>query len=157
MNRLYFFEAARTPEQLKKMEELESEGICVFCLEHFHKNHENPIVIQSDLWYVTYNDFPYKGTKLHLLIVPKRHVRSLSDLNEQEAIEFLAILKRIKSMFEYTSEAVVARSGDMRFNGGSVEHLHLHYVVGETDNPKHEPIKFKVSSRPKNAEPPNRT
>ncbi len=156
MTPLYFFEAARTPEQLRKMEQLEKDGICVFCPEHFQQNHIHPICIQSDLWYVTQNDFPYKGASLHLLIVPKRHIRSLSECTDEEGAALFRVLKFIKKEYKTASEALVARSGDMRFNGGSVEHLHLHYVVGDISDPDHEPIKFKVSSRPKNIEPPNR-
>jgi hypothetical protein len=59
--------------------------------------------------------------------------------------------------YGYPSEALIGRSGDMRRNGGSVEHLHLHYIVGNTDNLEHEEIRFKVSSQfTDKQEPPDR-
>jgi ATP adenylyltransferase len=144
---LYHLPAARTDSQRNYMRELEQDQICVFCPEHFIAYHSAPIEMEFEYWYVTRNDFPYRGAALHLLIVSRQHVTELSELPDEAGSELLKVIREIKKVHICSSEAIVIRSGDMRFNGGSVAHLHIHFVVGDVDNPDHEPIRFKVSSR----------
>lgn len=144
---LYHFPAARTEEQRKYMEQLERDGVCVFCLEYFDRYHQEPIEIDGRYWYVTKNDYPYKGSAVHLLIVPKEHVESLTELPCEAGTELFSLFDKIKRQYSTASEALILRNGDMRFNGGSVAHLHFHFVSGDVDNSDHEPIRFKVSSR----------
>jgi ATP adenylyltransferase len=144
---LYNFAAARSDEQLKDMQNLDSRGVCIFCPEHIGEDKQE-LLIDTDSWMVKENSYPYKDTKLHLLLVPKEHVSTISKLSLAAQKEFLPLVSKCERKFKLTSYALAIRSGDMRRNGGSIEHLHVHIVVGNTDNPDHEPVRFKMSSRP---------
>jgi diadenosine tetraphosphate (Ap4A) HIT family hydrolase len=131
------------------MQDLAARGICAFCPEHIHTETRTKIDIETDHWFVKGNDYPYDRTKHHLLLIPKYHVKTVSELPSAAQDEFLKVVARAEEHFGMTSYAVAMRSGDPRYNGGSVEHIHAHIIVGDTEEPAHEPVRFKVSSRPK--------
>jgi ATP adenylyltransferase len=141
---LYFLDAARTPEQRAYMEELEAAGICVFCPEHVAAHHRAPVEFSGEHWYVTRNDYPYVGTAAHYLIVPHRHVTSFEELPDAAGAELWAIKRRLREQLTPLATATVERSGDMRFNGGSVAHLHTHFVA--LDAAPAATVRFKVSA-----------
>lgn len=145
----YNHAAARKPEQRNQMQDLAARGICAFCPEHIHTETRTGIDIETNHWFVKGNDYPYDRTKHHLLAIPKEHVKTVSELSKAARAEFLEVITQAEKHFGMTSYAVAMRSGDARYNGGSVEHLHAHIIVGDTDNPEHEPVRVKVSSRPK--------
>jgi ATP adenylyltransferase len=138
---LYYLDAARSDEQRAYMEELEAAGICIFCPDH----QRMPVEFSGEHWYVTRNDFPYAGTVAHYLIVPHRHVRSFDELPDAAGAELWAIKRRLKEQLDPLAVATVERSGDMRFNGGSVAHLHTHFVA--LDAEPEATVRFRVSAR----------
>jgi ATP adenylyltransferase len=141
---LYYLDAARTPEQRAYMAQLEADGICVFCPEHVATHHHQPIEHRGEHWYVTKNDYPYAGTVAHYLIVPHRHVTSFDALPDAAGAELWAIRRRLREHLAPLATATVERSGDMRFNGGSVAHLHVHFVA--LDDAPADTVRFKVSA-----------
>ena len=138
---LYYLDAARSDEQRAYMEALEAAGICIFCPDH----QRMPVEFSGEHWYVTRNDFPYAGTVAHYLIVPHRHVRSFDELPDAAGAELWAIKRRLKEQLDPLAVATVERSGDMRFNGGSVAHLHTHFVA--LDAEPEATVRFRVSAR----------
>ena len=82
------------------------------------------------------------------MLIPKKHVNTLPKLARAAQDEFIPLIARCEKAYDLKSYAVGIRSGDMRFNGGSIEHVHVHLVVGDTDDPAHEAVRFKMSSRP---------
>ena len=139
-DRLYHFEAARSDDQRRYMEGLEAAGECIFCPGH----QRSPVVLSGEHWYVVRNDYPYAGTADHLLIVPHRHVVSFDELPDEAGAELWAIKRRLKADLEPLATATVERSGDMRFNGGSVAHLHVHFVALDPEPQK--TVRFRVSA-----------
>lgn len=144
-DRLYHLEAARTDEQRRYMEELEAAGVCVFCPEHVAEHHREPVEHSGEHWYVTRNDYPYAGTAAHYLIVPHRHVVSFDELPDEAGAELWAIKRRLREQLAPAATATVERSGDMRLNGGSVAHLHTHFVA--LDASPAATVRFRVSAR----------
>ena len=122
---LYHRPAARSDDQRAYMEDLEARGICVFCPEH----NRAKVVIDGEHFYVTENLWPYSGTTAHLLIVPKAHVRAFDELPDEAGVELWSLKRRLKAELGADATATVERSGDMRYNGGSVAHLHIHFVT----------------------------
>ena len=142
---LYHLDAARSAEQRAYMEELEARGVCVFCPEHFADYHREPVEHSGEYWFVTRNDYPYAGAAAHYLIVPHRHVASFDELPDEAGAELWAMKRWLAERLGGVATATVERSGDMRFNGGSVAHLHTHFVA-LSDAPA-ETVKFRVSAR----------
>jgi diadenosine tetraphosphate (Ap4A) HIT family hydrolase len=143
---LYHLPAARGEEQLRRMEDLERDGVCIFCPEHFAAFNRGSVEIAGEHWYVTKNDFPYAGTREHYLIVSNLHVRSFDELPDEAGAELWALKRELKQRLAPLAVATVERSGDMRYNGGSVAHLHVHFVALD-DNPE-STVRFKVSRDP---------
>ena len=135
---LYHLPAARNDDQRAYMEDLETRGICVFCLEHRRAE----VALEGEHFYVTRNIFPYRGTREHWLIVPRAHVRAFDELPDEAGAELWALKRRLKG--DASATATVERSGDMRYNGGSVAHLHIHFVILEEAPAK--TVRFRVSA-----------
>jgi len=144
---LYNFDAARSQPQREEMERLDREGVCLFCPEHIHRA-KNPIEIETEHWMVKKNDFPYKNTSLHLVLIPKTHVPTIAELPPEAQSEFMPLVVKCETVYQLGSYALAMRSGDMRYNGGSIEHLHAHIIAGDVESPDHQPVRVKVSSRP---------
>jgi len=142
---LYHLEAARSDEQRARMIKLEAAGICNFCPQHVDAHQLSPIEHMGEHWYVKRNDWPYEGTAAHYLIVPCRHVVSFDELPDEAGAELWSIKRMLKARLEPLATATVERSGDMRFNGGSVAHLHTHFVALNAAPAK--TVRFRVSAR----------
>jgi ATP adenylyltransferase len=142
---LYNFEAARGSEQLARMRELEAEGVCIFCPEHAGRYQREPVEHSGEHWYVTRNDFPYEGTAAHYLIVARRHVSTFAELPDEAGAELWQIRRELAERLGAAAFATIERSGDMRFNGGSVAHLHVHMVALDAEPEK--TVRFRVSAR----------
>jgi ATP adenylyltransferase len=142
---LYDIEAARTDAQRLYMEELQAEGICIFCPEHFERYHREPVEHSGEHWYVTKNDFPYPGTVAHYLIVPHLHVASFHELPDEAGAELWAMKRLLKSWLEPLAVATIERSGVKELSGSSVAHLHTHFVA--LDASPAETVRFRVSAR----------
>lgn len=144
----YNLASARHEAQKQQMKDLQKRGVCAFCWESLAKEHREPIELQTDYWVVTKNDYPYDDTKLHLLLIPKEHVHILGKLSPAARADMVETVVKIEAKWKLTHYAIGMRSGDMRHTGGTVEHLHAHIVVGDTLKPNHEPVRFKMSSKP---------
>jgi diadenosine tetraphosphate (Ap4A) HIT family hydrolase len=142
---LYHVPAGRSDDQRRYMEELEAAGVCVFCAEHFEAHHREPVLMSGTHWYVTRNDYPYPGTRAHYLIVPHAHVASFDELPDEAGAELWALKRELKAQLDPLAVATVERSGDMRYNGGSVAHMHVHFVALDADPA--ETVRFRVSRR----------
>lgn len=145
---LYYLGNARSQEQLDQMRQLEADGICLFCPENLAKDPEQRILYRSTHWTVTPNEFPYRNTRLHLLLVPDEHVTDIADLTSEAQQDFWAALRWIKGHFGLTYYSIASRNGESEYTGGTIRHVHLHVLQGDVDNPAHEPIRTKLSSRP---------
>jgi ATP adenylyltransferase len=145
MSALYNLDAARGEAQREYMRRLEAEGVCVFCEEHVGEHQRQPVEHTGTHWYVTRNDFPYEGAAAHYLIVARRHVASFAELPEEAGAELWRIRRELVERLGGVAYATVERSGDMRFNGGSVEHLHVHLLALERDPAA--TVRFRVSAR----------
>src|SRR3954451_23347234 len=138
---LYDLSAARSDDQRRYMDHLEAEGICIFCSEE----HRAPVELSGEHWYVVKNDYPYEGTRAHYLIVPHAHVSSFDELPDEAGADLWALKRELKESPPPPATATVERSGDMRYNGGSVAHMPAHFVALEPAPTR--TGKFRVSAR----------
>ena len=142
---LYDVAAARSADQRDRMARLEAAGVCVFCPEHLAEQHGEPVEREGEHWSVTRNAFPYAGTAAHFLIVARRHVTAFAELPDEAGAELWALKRWLADRLAPLATATVERSGDLRLNGGSVAHLHTHFVALEPDPPQ--TVRFRVSAR----------
>ena len=145
----YNLHTSRIAKQTGQMADLAERGVCAFCPEHIATEQREPIELQTEHWTVKKNDYPYEQTKLHLLLIPKEHVKTLSELSQPALHDLTDTIVKIEKQWQLTHYAVGLRSGDMHRTGGSVEHLHAHVVVGDVEAENHAPVRFKMSSKPK--------
>jgi len=140
---LYYLGNFRSDAQRDEMVRLEGAGICIFCPDHRAAG-----LWRRDGWAVLHNDFPYRGTVRHLLLVPDDHVADLVDLSAEAQQGFWGALRWVRDHFGLSHYGLGARNGDPARTGGTIYHVHVHVVVGDADDPHHEPVRMKLSSRP---------
>lgn len=106
------------------------DGKCAFC-----GNNEKLTLKKFKHWTWVFSAFPYK--KHHTLLIPKRHITRLSELNLEELNEFTAILAEIEMSYRHSKIIdKVSLNGDQMFFSWrsrhddsikkSVAHFHLH-------------------------------
>ncbi len=121
---------ARKPEQAEKMRAIAVAGICPFCPEHLADNHKEPIARENEHWFLTRNDWPYEGTKHHWLLIAKRHVRDVDELTPAETDSLFEMVRWLKKEYDIAGGSFLMRTGDTRFTGATVTHLHAHFISG---------------------------
>lgn len=102
--------------------------MCIFC-KIINKEIPAEIVFENDE-IITFKDINPKA-KVHLLIVPKKHIDTIKDLNENEADEALVgrmvlvarDIARKEDLSGYRLQFNVGKSG-----GQDVFHIHLHLI-----------------------------
>jgi diadenosine tetraphosphate (Ap4A) HIT family hydrolase len=123
------FTNARDPELIRRMEEHVKEGTCHFCPDGF-KSHTSPVINDGKHWFITGNDRPYPGSIHHYLIVSKRHVTQVSDLDSYEWAELREMFNWVTENFGAPGNSFFVRSGDMNLTGATLDHIHFHFLVG---------------------------
>ena len=95
---------------------------CIFC------NEENPL-IKNELAYASFDKFPV--TKLHVLIIPKRHVETFFELTPSEKNYCFDLLDQVKEKLVQMDKTI---SGfNVGFNSGkdagqTIMHCHIHII-----------------------------
>lgn len=142
---LYYFGNARSQEQLDQMRRLEAEGICIFCPSHLA--HDPNVVYRGAQWTVVPNKYPYRNTALHLLLLPNEHVTDMADLSPAAQQDLWPTLGWVRDHYALTAYGLAVRNGLTEYTGGTIRHLHLHLIQGDIDNPDHQPVRVKLTSR----------
>lgn len=119
---------ARLPAQLAQMEDIARRGICPFCEPHLAHTHREPIEWGDTWWVVTKNDYPYKGTTLHYLLICRSHVTRLDELPSEAMAEFGEHIAQLSK--NIPGGVVLMRWGDTSMTGATIAHLHAHFIVG---------------------------
>jgi ATP adenylyltransferase len=143
----YCFENARTAEQLAEMRRLDAEGICLFCPEGLARHARQQVLFRTRHWTATPNEFPYQGTRLHLLLVPDQHANDLLDLAEEVRHDFWAALAAVAEKHQLSYYGLGVRNGDCRLTGATIRHVHAHVLVGE-EAAGATPVRMRFSARP---------
>ncbi len=103
---------------------------CIFCQKSKEdKDEENYILLRGEKCLVMLNAFPYNNG--HLMIAPYRHIASIENLREEEAVEIMKILSRmtllLKEVMHPDGFNIGVNLGDVA-GAGIVDHLHFHIV-----------------------------
>ncbi len=110
---------------------------CIFCVKpNEKKDRDNLILYRSIKGFAIMNLYPYNNG--HLMVVPYRHVYSITDLDEEELLD---LMKMIQLSVSCLKKAFRPEGFNIGLNIGKVagagieEHLHLHIIprwVGDT-------------------------
>lgn len=112
---------------------------CLFCKVQ-EAVYEKEIVFENDFFYATRDSYPV--TKLHTLIIPKRHFQSYFDMNIDEINSINSILNNQKNEIKKLDSEVTAFNigiNDGKDAGQSIYHLHVHLIPrrkGDIENPR---------------------
>lgn len=126
-------EHGRTPEQKEVMRRIQEEGVDPFDWDLLHNYHEKPVLRKTYYWLVTENDYPYEGTAHHFLLIYRDRVRHVREVSQDAFGELHSLLSWLESAYHLNHGAMLMRFGSMGHSGGSVDHLHVHVIVGGTD------------------------
>ena len=104
---------------------------CIFC-DIDHSKIENTIIEETENFII----MPSLGSLVdgYILIVTKRHINSMSELNENELIEYKNIIDKYQNLFKkiYNKTPIVFEHGTPNQNSemkaNSVTHAHTHIV-----------------------------
>lgn len=106
--------------------------MCIFC-----KTNGDLVVKESRNSLILINCFPMG--KMSLVAIPKRHVKSISELREDERNDFFELITsaqiRLKLMLEPEGINTFINEGEVA--GQNVDHLHCHIILrGKNDGLK---------------------
>jgi ATP adenylyltransferase len=132
------------PWRMKYLEEESNNqsGECIFCPRiAADEDEKNLIVYRGPLTVVFMNRYPYNGG--HLLVMPKRHLAELEDLDDPELMEIFHTLRLARQALEKT---MAPHGYNIGINLGQVAgagvpgHLHLHIVPRWTGDTNFMPV-----------------
>ena len=124
-------EHGRSEEQLKVMRQIQQDGVDPFSWDLLHRYHREPVIRQGEFWLITPNDYPYEGAVLHLLLIYRDRVRQISEIEPAGWSELQDHLRWIEQEHQLGHGTLLMRFGEPAATGGSVDHLHLHVIVGK--------------------------
>lgn len=103
---------------------------CIFC---GIAKKESPAEIEyEDLEIIAFSDINPK-TKVHILIIPKKHISSVTQLTEEDALlvgKMILIAKKIAESKGLADDGYRLCINAGRHSGQIVDHLHLHLMGG---------------------------
>lgn len=137
-------ENARHPEQTDVMQKIITAGHCPFCPENLRKYHKHPIIKESKSWILTTNQWPYKNTKYHFLLIYTEHATELLDLSAEAGAELFELSTWIVRTYQIKGGGLAMRFGEMSYSGGSIAHIHVQFVVPDLEKVGYEPVKIKI-------------
>jgi ATP adenylyltransferase len=117
-----------TPWRLPYVSESEKSGTCVFCIVQAGEQ-SSLMLFSGDTCYVVLNLFPYNNG--HLMVVPRRHIASLTAATPEELCELMELTRRAEIALR---EAYAPHGINMGLNlgrpagAGIVDHIHMHVV-----------------------------
>ena len=135
---------ARKDDQKQVMKDIIAAGHCPFCQDNLKKYHKQEILKDGKYWILTFNQWPYDHTKLHLLLILKQHAEKLSQLDPEAGKEMIEFLAWVEQKYQVPGGGICLRFGDTNYSAGTVKHLHVQFIVPKIENQNFEPVKFKI-------------
>ena len=126
-----------TPWRLEYVKSHRPDDGCVFC-DAPASNPLDPLIVFSGISaYVILNRYPYNNG--HVMVVPRRHVANLTDLNADELHEIARLTQQSEAALReaYSPGGINVGLNLGKPSGGGIHHhLHVHLVprwVGDTN------------------------
>lgn len=129
---------AREDVQRVRMEQSEQNKMCIFCEDGLKEIHKLPILQQNESFLVTDNAFPYPGTDHHVLIIPKKHISNILEIDAESWNDLKQMIEWVVKDRKIEGASLFLRFGNSKFTCSSLNHLHFQILVGNShqDEPK---------------------
>ena len=125
---LYDMRNPRCEEQLERMERVNTEGKDIFDPEII----EQPILFETDHWYVTENAFPYWGAEYHFLVISLLPIYTLDEMSPEMWEDLRKIWRKLIKKYKIQGGALGFRFGeDSQRSGSTIKRLHVHLIQPE--------------------------
>ncbi len=112
---------------------------CLFCRIQ-DPGHEKEVIFENKFFYATRDSYPV--TEFHTLIIPKRHIQSYFDMNDDEIKSINKILNIQRKEIIGLDRSITAFNigiNDGKDAGQSIHHLHIHLIPrrkGDVEDPQ---------------------
>lgn len=137
-------ENSRLDDQREVMQEIINQNHCPFCIENLRKYHKEPILKEGEHWLITPNQWPYDFTKVHLLAIYKKHATTLQELDPAAGKELFSMMAELEKEMKIPGGGIAMRFGDTNYSAGTVNHIHVQFLVPDIDAPDFKPVRIKV-------------
>ena len=117
------------------LEDINASGQCPFCPGGYTwKNQE--ILRESGDWTISLVDPRYalENTAQHFLLFPRRHLEDADALTAADWAAIHELTSWARHTYDMPGSVLTMRSGDTRYTGGSVRHLHAQFFIGKEVN-----------------------
>ncbi len=107
---------------------------CIFCKIISHQQ-EADIVYENEQ-FIVFKDINPKAL-IHFLIVPKKHIKTINDLKEEDrelVSEMIFLAKKLAIEQEIVEKGYSLTFNVGRGGGQIIDHIHLHLMSGEIKN-----------------------
>ena len=108
---------------------------CLFC-----NTNESGFTFENELAYASYDTYPV--SKLHCLIIPKRHIKDFFELTNDELVACNDLIKKVKDEVikkDPNIEGFNLGTNVGKVSGQSILHCHFHLIPrrpGDVENPQ---------------------
>jgi len=94
---------------------------CVFCTI-------NESIFDDNHFWIIKDNYPVSCG--HTLIIPKKHILSLFDLDQQDFIHLHSVIKKLKLFLDqqYNPDGFNIGINDGKSAGRTIDHLHIHVI-----------------------------
>lgn len=135
---------AREDDQRQVMEQIIEDKQCPFCLENLRKYHKQQILKDGQYWLLTPNQWPYEFTQHHFLAILKVHAEKLADVPPEAGRELFEMMAWLEKEYAVPGGGFAMRFGDTNYSAGTVNHLHVQFIVPNLKQPGFQPVRIKI-------------
>lgn len=122
------------------LKKIVGEEICPFCEQNLLRHHPKEILFKNPGWIITENAWPYRGSKKHFLLIVRRHIENTEQMTPVLWTQLGSAYKKLCKDYSIKGSSLFMRSGDTRYTGATVRHLHAQIIVGSTRTKDNSPI-----------------
>lgn len=138
----------RSAKMRRYYDQIEADGICPFCPEHWEKHLDAERVHLGENWLVTNNQYPYENTREHFMLISTYHATTMAEIKPESWQELGEILAWLEKTYQADFGGVGWRFGDFTQTAASVAHFHLHVMMPNRNaNPETQDnkVRFKIT------------
>jgi len=103
---------------------------CIFCTcPHRQDDAEHHIFLRHRTCFAMLNRYPYSNG--HILVVPYRHTADLDDLEDEELLDLMRLVRRCKNLLQQAIDPQGFNIGlnlGLSAGAGIADHVHFHIV-----------------------------